>query len=115
MTRSTKQTIIAVIVSPLLVIAIVALFTNILNAASKDELYLVKTECIKYTEDVMKIHENLDEIRYNKIIETLAGLNGRVEFLYLRELEKMDRDLYLKELEKIEDRRSSEKLRNFIK
>lgn len=110
MARSTLEKIIIAVVSPLIVAGLLAFFTNIGNAASKDELKAAKDELIKYTDDQLLEHETLDAVRYGQINSTVIEMKDRVEFLYLRELKKADENLYLKELERIE--RSKKKNEN---
>jgi uncharacterized membrane-anchored protein YhcB (DUF1043 family) len=98
MTRETKEKWIIAIVAPLALLIIGNLINNITNAASKNDLELVKTESKSYVDDQIKAHENNDKIRYEGFEEKLNTVYQRQEYMYLRELKKSDNALYLKEL-----------------
>ena len=101
MSKTTVEKIIIAVIAPLIVFGLLSFFTNIGNAASKDELISVKSEMEEYTDKAVEDHKENESIKFQSLEESIKKLLEWQEFTYLRELEKYDKTLYLIELEKI--------------
>lgn len=74
MSKTLIEKIILTVVSPLIVFGAIAVFTNIGNAASIEDLDKAKIEVKNYTDKAIKTHEDLQDEQIKAILEKISSV-----------------------------------------